>query len=274
MAVAVGGSIPFADRMPGGLIPAALAQSDEPFTLKGKEGLAVLNDRPINAETPPHLLDDDITPGKVMFVRNNGIPPALENIDVAAWQLEIGGESCANPQSFSIADLKEKFEHHTYQLQVECGGNGRSEYVPSASGNQWTTGAVACPTFTGVRLRDVLEACGIVGDGEQQLHCLPFGQPGHPEQRLPQSLGEADPVDAGHPGALAAAGRDRDGHPRLSGGKLRAQGGLAPPASPQSVHAGQPLLDGGRPRLITDVSIHDWPSTTGPSRGACSRGSL
>lgn len=164
MAAAVGGSIPFADRMPGGLIPAALAQSDAPFTLKGKEGLTVLNDRPINAETPPHLLDDDITPGRVMFVRNNGIPPALENIDVGAWQLEIGGESCETPQSFSIADLKERFEHHTYQLQVECGGNGRSEYVPSASGNQWTTGAVACPTFTGARLRDVLEACGIKDD--------------------------------------------------------------------------------------------------------------
>lgn len=160
MAAAVGGSIPFADRMPGGLIPAALAQSDEPFTLEGKEGLTVLNDRPINAETPAHLLDDDITPAKHMFVRNNGIPPEVESIDADTWELEIAGESCENPQTFTIADLKERFEHHTLQLQVECGGNGRSEYVPSASGNQWTTGAVACPTFTGVRLRDVLEACG------------------------------------------------------------------------------------------------------------------
>ncbi|QTP54748.1 molybdopterin-dependent oxidoreductase [Billgrantia sulfidoxydans] len=164
MAAAVGGSIPFADRMPGGLIPAALAQSDEPFTLEGKEGLTVLNDRPINAETPAHLLDDDITPAKHMFVRNNGIPPELESIDADTWELEIAGESCENPQTFTIADLKERFEHHTLQLQVECGGNGRSEYVPSASGNQWTTGAVACPTFTGVRLRDVLEACGIKDD--------------------------------------------------------------------------------------------------------------
>lgn len=164
MAAAVGGSIPFADRMPGGLIPAALAQSDEPFTLEGKEGLTVLNDRPINAETPAHLLDDDITPAKHMFVRNNGIPPQLEDIDADSWELEIAGESCENPQTLTIADLKERFEQHTLQLQVECGGNGRSEYVPSASGNQWTTGAVACPTFTGVRLRDVLEACGIKDD--------------------------------------------------------------------------------------------------------------
>ncbi len=164
MAAAVGAQIPFADRMPGGLIPAALAQSDEPFTLQGKEGLTVLNDRPINAETPAHLLDDDVTPAKRMFVRNNGIPPAMDGIDVAAWRLEVAGESCVTPMTFSIAELKERFPHHTYQLQVECGGNGRSEYVPSASGNQWTTGAVACPRFTGVRLRDVLEACGIADD--------------------------------------------------------------------------------------------------------------
>jgi hypothetical protein len=62
MSAAVGASIPFAKFMPGGLIPAALAQSDEPFELPGKSGLTVLNDRPINAETPAHLLDDRITP--------------------------------------------------------------------------------------------------------------------------------------------------------------------------------------------------------------------
>ena len=62
MSAAVGASIPFAKFMPGGLIPAALAQSDEPFALPGKAGLTVLNDRPINAETPAHLLDDKVTP--------------------------------------------------------------------------------------------------------------------------------------------------------------------------------------------------------------------
>ncbi len=165
MGAAIGAAaIPFADKMPGGLIPVALADNHEPFMLDGKDGLTILNDRPINAETPAHLLDDDITPGSRMFVRNNGIPPAMENIDPATWELKIEGESCANPMTFTIAELKQKFQHHTYQLQIECGGNGRSEYVPSASGNQWTTGAVACPTFTGVRLRDVLEACGIKDD--------------------------------------------------------------------------------------------------------------
>jgi DMSO/TMAO reductase YedYZ molybdopterin-dependent catalytic subunit len=99
-----------------------------------------------------------------MFVRNNGVPP--EAIDVDNWTLEIAGESCVNPLSFSIAELKQRFEEVTLQLQLECGGNGRSEFVPATSGNQWTTGAIGCPTFTGVRLRDVLNYCGVGADAE------------------------------------------------------------------------------------------------------------
>ncbi len=135
MTAALGASIPFAEFMPGGLIPAALAQSPDAFQLPGKEGLVVLNDRPINAETPPWLLDDDITPASRLFVRNNGIPP--DAVDVDAWRLEIAGEACLEPRAFSIAELKENFEHHTYQLVLECGGNGRSEFNPPAAGNQW-----------------------------------------------------------------------------------------------------------------------------------------
>jgi DMSO/TMAO reductase YedYZ molybdopterin-dependent catalytic subunit len=163
MSAALGASIPFAKYMPGGLIPAALAQSDEPFELPGKDGLTVLNDRPINAETPAHLLDDRVTPATRLFVRNNGIPPQMVT-RANEWSLEITGESCVETQSLTVADLKEKFEHHTLQLQIECGGNGRSEFYPPARGNQWTTGAIGCPEWTGVRLGDVLEHCGIKDD--------------------------------------------------------------------------------------------------------------
>ncbi|MCF6313885.1 MAG: sulfite oxidase [Verrucomicrobiales bacterium] len=165
MSAALGAKIVFWKEMPSGLIPAALAQSDKPFKIVGKiDGLTVLNDRPINAETPPHLLDDDVTPGDRLFVRNNGHPPALDSIDPEKWVLEIAGESCKNPQSFTLPELKKKFKHHTYQLTIECGGNGRSEFNPPAKGNQWSLGAVGCPTWTGVRLRDVLEHCGIKED--------------------------------------------------------------------------------------------------------------
>ncbi|MFT5484395.1 MAG: DMSO/TMAO reductase YedYZ molybdopterin-dependent catalytic subunit [Halieaceae bacterium] len=165
MVTLLGYAIPFSGKMPGGLIPAALADSLEAFSIAGKEGLRVLNDRPINAETPPHLLDDDFTPAKHFFVRNNGIPPALESMGkTSEWALEITGESCVNPMTFSLAELKAKFPVHTYALTLECGGNGRSEFDPPARGNQWSTGAVGCAKWTGIRLRDVLAHCGIAED--------------------------------------------------------------------------------------------------------------
>ncbi|PLY11153.1 MAG: molybdopterin containing oxidoreductase [Arcobacter sp.] len=164
MAAVVGSNIPFASKMPGGLIPAALADTNEPFSIPGKDGLVYLNDRPVNAETPPHLLDDKFTPGKHFFIRNNGIPPKMKDIDFDTWTLEIAGESCLNPQTFTLPELKAKFKHYTYAIQLECGGNGRSEYNPPAKGNQWTTGAVGCGRWTGIRLRDVLQAVGIKDD--------------------------------------------------------------------------------------------------------------
>ena len=163
LGVAIGLNIPFSGRMPAGLIPAAFAATNESFAIEGKEpGLVILNDRPLNAETPPHLLNDLVTPASRLFVRNNGIPPVA--ITPAEWILEIGGESIQQKRSFSVADLRREFPSYRYQLQIECGGNGRAEYRPRARGNQWTTGAIGCPEWTGVRLKDVLSSCGIRED--------------------------------------------------------------------------------------------------------------
>jgi DMSO/TMAO reductase YedYZ molybdopterin-dependent catalytic subunit len=164
MSAAVRAVIPYAACLPAGLIPVALADSVEPFAIPGKEGLVLLNDRPLNAETPAHLLDDRVTPASRMFVRNNGVPPRMDGVDPAGWTLEIAGESCLRPQRISLAELRSKFKQHSLQLQLECGGNGRSEFYPATSGNQWTTGAIACPEWTGVRLRDVLQWAGIAKD--------------------------------------------------------------------------------------------------------------
>lgn len=162
MSVALGMTIPYARFMPSGLVPAVYAAENAPTQIEGKNGLIILNDRPVNAETPAHLLDDEITPNRYMFIRNNGIPP--ENINPSTWTVAIEGESCERPTTFSINDLQQSFEEVTLQLQLECGGNGRNEFVPAASGNQWTTGAIGCPRFTGVRLRDVLNYCGVRDD--------------------------------------------------------------------------------------------------------------
>ncbi|MDW7690279.1 sulfite oxidase [Flammeovirgaceae bacterium SG7u.111] len=163
MGSVLGAKVAYADLMPAGLIPAALAQTDEPFKLIGKhEGLTILNDRPWNVETPPHLLDDKKTPGDKLFIRNNGVVP--KKPDPETWTLTIEGESAKQKKTYTFKELKEKFEHHTFQLTIECGGNGRSEFNPPAKGNQWTTGAVGCPEWTGVKLKDVLMDVGIKED--------------------------------------------------------------------------------------------------------------
>ena len=145
------------------LCPLAAGQTP-PLTIPGKPGLKVLSERPINAETPAHLLDDAVTPAERMFVRNNGIPPNTRDLDPLDWTLELAGEACARPTQLALREIKDRFEQVTLQLQVECGGNGRSEFHPPARGNQWTTGAVACPRWTGVRLRDVLDHCGVTDE--------------------------------------------------------------------------------------------------------------
>lgn len=126
--------------------------------------MTVLNDRPINAEAPPHLLDEALTSGDRFFVRNNGIPPQQSSIDLTTWTLTIEGESVLTSKTYSLKELQSKFKNYTYQLTLECGGNGRKEFNPPAKGNQWSTGAVGCAAWTGVRLKDVLEDVGIKSD--------------------------------------------------------------------------------------------------------------
>jgi DMSO/TMAO reductase YedYZ molybdopterin-dependent catalytic subunit len=161
VSAAVGASIPFAHLLPNGLLPVVLAQTIDPLQLPGKSGLTILNDRPINAETPAHLLDDPITPASRLFVRNNGVSPVTSDIDPLDWELSVEGEACERPQTFTLRQLQQRYRHYTLQLQIECGGNGRSEFQPPATGNQWSTGAVGCPEWTGVRLKDVLADCGL-----------------------------------------------------------------------------------------------------------------
>ena len=159
MAATIGMDIVYGTSIPDGYLPLAL-QDPDPFELFNKDrNMVVLNDRPWNMEALAHLLDDRVTPNKFMFIRNNGLIP--ENIDASTWTLTIDGESVQRTKSYTLKELKTRFPIHTYQLTLECGGNGRSEFDPPAKGNQWTVGAVSCAKWTGVRLRDVLADTGI-----------------------------------------------------------------------------------------------------------------
>jgi DMSO/TMAO reductase YedYZ molybdopterin-dependent catalytic subunit len=94
-----------------------------------------------------------------------------------------------NPMELSIADLRERFEVVTMALTIECGGNGRAFFDPPASGNQWTYGAVACSEWTGVRLKDVLEAAGVQPDVVYTAHVGADEHLSRDPEKLPISRG-------------------------------------------------------------------------------------
>jgi DMSO/TMAO reductase YedYZ molybdopterin-dependent catalytic subunit len=155
----LGVPVVFAKNIPESYTILALQEID-PFALfKKNKQMVILNDKPWNIEAQAHLLSDSVTPNTAMFVRNNGKIP--ENIAIEKWTLTFNGESVKQQKTYSLQDIKTKFKHYTYQLTLECGGNGRSEFNPPAKGNQWTTGAVSCANWTGIRLKDILADVGI-----------------------------------------------------------------------------------------------------------------
>lgn len=254
MAAAVGGFIPFHRWMPSGLIPAALAEGLGDFRLPGKDGLTVLNDRPINAETPAHLLDDDVTPNSRHFVRNNGTVPAIaEKMELGDWTLTVDGE-VDRPLQLTLDDLKNQFEVVRLKLQLECGGNGRAAFNPPAKGNQWTVGAIGNAEWTGVRYRDVLAAAGVKGNVVYTAH---YGMDGHlsgDPNKLPISRG-VPIAKAMEPHSLIAFEMNGEGIPTLHGFPVR----VVCPGWPGSTS--QKWL---RRIQLRDV-VHDGPKMTGTS---------
>ncbi len=247
----LGAPIVFGNKLPKGMIPVGL--TDGSFPIEGKhEGLTILNDRPWNVETPPHLLDDVITPADKLFVRNNGIPP--ENIDPGTWTLTIEGESAQTTKTYTIAELKSRFQTHTYQLTIECGGNGRSEFNPPAKGNQWSTGAVGCPQWTGVRLKDVLNDVGVKSDA---VYVGYYGKDTHvsgdPDKVV---ISRGVPIDkAMEDESLIAWAMNGEDIPVMNGHPLR------------MVIGGWPASTSGKwlSKIVIRNQVHDGPKMTGQS---------
>jgi DMSO/TMAO reductase YedYZ molybdopterin-dependent catalytic subunit len=163
--------------------------------------------------------------------------------------------------AFTVAELKERFEHYTYQLQLECGGNGRSEFVPPASGNQWSVGAVGCAEWTGVRLRDVLEEVGIKDDAVYMAY---YGADTHASgdpTKVPISRGA--PIEkALEPETLIAWAMNGEDIPEMNGYPLRLMCG----GWPGSV-CGKWLN-----KIVIRNQVHDGPKMTGTSyRVPCNR---
>lgn len=263
MGAVVGGAIPFSQNMPAGLVPAAFAQTTPPaapekkgpqmLDFPGKDkGLVVLGDRPLVAETPEALLDDDTTPTSKFFIRHNGnAPQDAGNPD--AWKLAIDGE-VNKPIELSLGELKKNYKPQTLRMVLECGGNGRSYFSPPASGNQWTNGGAGCAEWTGVSLADVLRTAGVKPSG---IYTANYGTDVHlsgDTKRLTLSRGVRI-AKAMEPQTLLVWAMNGKPLENVHGGPLR----LITPGWPGSVSH----------KWLTKITIrdkeHDGPGMTGTS---------
>jgi sulfite oxidase len=123
-----------------------------------KRELIRLDTTELNAETPPHLLDDDITPLSRLFVRNTGRMLDISPDALAAWTLIIDG--CVRvSRTWTIAALRQDFDPIDQIAVIECAGNGRAFFREPVGTVMWTYGAVGCVRWTGVRLADLLRMC-------------------------------------------------------------------------------------------------------------------
>ena len=118
--------------------------------------LNVVEEEPLNAETPLHLLAEPVTPLDAFFVRSNFTVP---RIDAAEWRLTIGG-LVGTPLQLALSDVQALGRIETTSV-MECAGNGRRLMSPVPDGTPWGLGAVSTGRFTGVSLSAVLDACDI-----------------------------------------------------------------------------------------------------------------
>ena len=136
-----------------------------------KTELILLTDRPPQLETPLRYFRTDLTPNDAFFVRwhLSGIPTT---VDLRTFRLEVGGH-VKTPLSLSLEDLRSRFEPVSMVALGQCAGNSRSLFEPRVPGGQWTNGAMGNARWKGARLKDVLDAAGVLpGAVQVGLHGL------------------------------------------------------------------------------------------------------
>ena len=165
-------------------------QSMEPFTGPGanphwnsvgpyvtepqKAPLILLTDRPIQLETPRHYFASAFTPNEAFFVRWH-LDEIPNTVDLKDWKLRVEGH-VNKPMAWSLRDLMERFKEVSLAAVNQCSGNSRSRLQPRVPGGQWGNGAMGNAMWTGVRLREILDAAGVKpGAAQVQFQGLETG---------------------------------------------------------------------------------------------------
>ncbi|WP_243093699.1 molybdopterin-dependent oxidoreductase [Thermus thalpophilus] len=154
-----------------------------------------MTDRPVQLETPRHYFRTVFTPNEAFYVRYH-LDEIPNQIDLSQWRLKFEG-NFERPLELSLEDLLTKFKPVSIAAVNQCSGNSRSRFQPRVAGGQWGNGAMGNALWTGVRLKDLLEAAGVKpGTVQIQFEGLDRGK--GPENlgsgRFMKSLDLDDPV--------------------------------------------------------------------------------
>lgn len=116
---------------------------------------------PANAEPPLRLLGCEfITPCELFYVRNHGTVPEL---DAGELRLVVDG-LVTKELTLPLRELRERFPRRTVTAALHCAGNRRLELmavkeIPDEV--PWREGVIGSARWTGVPLREVLQAAGL-----------------------------------------------------------------------------------------------------------------
>ncbi|MBI3414037.1 MAG: molybdopterin-dependent oxidoreductase [Verrucomicrobia bacterium] len=156
------------------------ASADETVTLPFENGerplvqypqkrpLIRLTTRPPQLETPFAVFNENvITPNDAFFVRYH-LSEVPTEIDAETFRLEVKGRVNV-PLSWSLAELRTKFEPIEIVAVNQCSGNSRGFFQPRVAGGQSGHGAMGNARWRGVRLKDVLEKSGIAAGARQVI---------------------------------------------------------------------------------------------------------
>lgn len=146
------------------------------------------------------LIQSYYTPNGLFYVRNHLPVPDIADDE---WELEVSGNGIRT-HTFTLNDLKTKFKKHDVVSTLQCAGNRREDFHDVDKqifiSPHWVAASISNAKWSGVRLRDVLEHCGLPVDDMALRRKRPAGTEhvqfeGYDEDETGLNFGGSIPID-------------------------------------------------------------------------------
>ena len=186
-------------------------------TFPQKRPLILITTRPPQLETPFSVFNEGLlTANDAFFVRYHlsQVPTA---IDPDNFTVAIKGKVNSS-LTFSLADLKTKFEPVEIVAVNQCSGNGRGFSNPRVAGGQMGNGAMGNARWKGVRLKELLNKAG-VGAGAKQVTFKGLDRP--IQEKIPEFVKALEVEQALDDDSILAYEMNGEVLPMLNGFPLR-----------------------------------------------------